>query len=111
MEQLIEIAHTIEGQLTATIHGTSGDLSQAQSLVSTLRGKVGRVIFQGYPTGVEVCPAMTHGGPYPATMLRFARPITYQNCPGKLLPDELINENPMKLLRLVNGQYTRDALL
>ena len=87
-----------------------------------LEQKAGRVLLNGFPTGVEVCHAMNHGGPYPATsdvrytsvgtaaMFRFARPICYQGLPDDLLPEALKNANPLKLLRLVNGTPTRDAV-
>ena len=112
----------LEGQLTAALIGNEAELSGAQSLVSLLREKAGRVLFNGVPTGVEVCPSMQHGGPFPATtdarftsvgtdaILRWARPVAYQNCPGALLPEALRDENPLGILRLVNGAYTRKPL-
>ncbi|MCR3834194.1 aldehyde dehydrogenase (NADP(+)), partial [Pseudomonas aeruginosa] len=87
-----------------------------------LEGKAGRLLFNGYPTGVEVCDAMVHGGPYPATsdargtsvgtlaIERFLRPLCYQDYPDSLLPDALKNANPLGLLRLVDGRSTREAL-
>ncbi|MNV93767.1 Alpha-ketoglutaric semialdehyde dehydrogenase [compost metagenome] len=87
-----------------------------------LEVKVGRVLLNGYPTGVEVCDAMVHGGPYPATsdargtsvgtlaIDRFLRPVCYQNVPDALLPDALKNANPLGIQRLVDGQYSRAAL-
>ena len=92
-------------------------------LIAILETKVGRVIFNGYPTGVEVCHAMVHGGPFPATsdgrstsvgtqaIYRFTRLICYQNFPDAALPDELKNENPLGIWRLVDGRMTRDPLL
>jgi NADP-dependent aldehyde dehydrogenase len=115
-------AAALEGQLTATLHGTPADLAAAQPLVEILTGKAGRLVVNGFPTGVEVCPAMNHGGPYPATtdvrftsvgtaaILRFARPVCYQGFADSLLPPALQNANPLGLLRLVNGQPTRDPL-
>jgi NADP-dependent aldehyde dehydrogenase len=115
-------AAALEGQLTATIHGTSADLVAAPALLATLTEKAGRIVVNGFPTGVEVCPAMNHGGPYPATtdvrftsvgtaaILRFARPVCYQGFADSLLPPALQNANPLGLLRLVNGQPTRDPL-
>jgi alpha-ketoglutaric semialdehyde dehydrogenase len=110
------VARSLEGQLTATIHGTTEDLRQAQGLIRLLERKAGRLIINGFPTGVEVCPSMTHGGPSPATtdarftsvgtgaLLRFVRPISYQNFPADQLPDELKDGNPLKLRRTKNGQ-------
>jgi len=120
-EQLEEVARSLEGQLTATIHGTADDLARHGRLVEILKNKVGRLIFNGFPTGVEVSPAMNHGGPYPASsdvhftsvgtaaIYRFARPICYQNFPAAALPVELRDENPRGIWRLVDGQKSRDA--
>jgi NADP-dependent aldehyde dehydrogenase len=121
-EDLLRVAESIEGSLTATIHGTDEDLLAHRSLVKALEARVGRLIVNGYPTGVEVSPAMQHGGPYPATtdarftsvgtaaISRFARPICYQGFPQALLPRELQDANELGILRLVNGEPTRDAL-
>jgi 2,5-dioxopentanoate dehydrogenase len=118
-EEIHAIANKLEGHLTATIHGTEQDLADNTALVSILENKVGRVIFNGYPTGVEVCAAMQHGGPYPATtdarttsvgtaaILRFARPVAYQNFPSSTLPAELQDANPRGIWRLVDGQMTK----
>lgn len=115
-------AAALEGQLTATVHATATDFSAARALLAVLEQKAGRVLLNGFPTGVEVCPAMNHGGPYPATsdvrftsvgtsaMLRFMRPVCYQDLADELLPDALKNANPLGLLRLVNGQPTRDPV-
>jgi NADP-dependent aldehyde dehydrogenase len=112
----------LSGQLTGTLHGSDSELSEAGPIIAALRERVGRLIFQGYPTGVEVCPSMTHGGPYPATtdsrftavgtaaIQRFVRPVSYQNCPAALLPEDLQDANPRKLLRIVNGVATRDPV-
>ncbi|MGH9729003.1 MAG: aldehyde dehydrogenase (NADP(+)), partial [Candidatus Acidiferrales bacterium] len=112
----------LEGHLTATLHGTENDLREFADLIAILENKVGRLIFNGYPTGVEVCHAMVHGGPYPATsdgrstsvgtqaIYRFARPVCYQDFPNVSIPDELKNENPLGIWRLVDGQMTRDKL-
>ena len=119
-EELARLAAGLPGQLTATIHGTKEDLAQHQKLVSILQRKVGRLLFNGFPTGVEVCPAMHHGGPYPATsdvhftsvgtaaIKRFARPICFQNFPDAALPVELRNKNSRNIWRLVDGQLTRE---
>lgn len=115
-------AASLEGQLTATVQASASDYAEARPLFAALEQKVGRVLLNGFPTGVEVCHAMNHGGPYPATsdvrftsvgtaaMLRFARPICYQGLPDELLPDSLKNANPLNLLRLVNGQSSRDPV-
>ncbi|HEV2222581.1 MAG TPA: aldehyde dehydrogenase (NADP(+)) [Candidatus Acidoferrales bacterium] len=121
-DELLAIARGLEGHLTATLHGTENDLREFADLVAILETKVGRLIFNGYPTGVEVCHAMVHGGPYPATsdgrstsvgtqaIYRFARPVCYQDFPNTALPDELKNENSLGIWRLVDGQMTRDKL-
>ena len=113
---------SLEGQLTATVHGRAEDLSESRALVEQLEQKVGRLIVNGYPTGVEVSPAMNHGGPSPATsdprftsvgtaaILRFSRPLCYQDFPAALLPDALRDENPLKLMRRVNDELTRDPI-
>jgi NADP-dependent aldehyde dehydrogenase len=87
------------------------------------KDKVGRLLFNGVPTGVEVCPSMHHGGPYPATtdarftsvgtdaVLRWLKPISFQNAPQELLPPALRDENPLKLLRMVNGEFTRKNIV
>jgi NADP-dependent aldehyde dehydrogenase len=114
--ELEEIAQNLEGQLTASVHGTPGDLQKAGRLLRLLERKAGRLILNGFPTGVEVCPAMNHGGPYPATtdvrftsvgtaaLHRFVRPICYQDFPASLLPEALRDENPLGLWRTVNGK-------
>ena len=114
---MIEVAMKLEGHLTATIHGTEEDLSEYSELVRILETKVGRIIFNGFPTGVEVCPSMNHGGPYPAAsdvhitsvgtaaIYRFARPLCYQGFPDSQLPPELQNANPLEIMRLVNGEF------
>lgn len=119
---LVRIAHHLEGQLTATIHGTADDIAHAADLIAILERKAGRLLVNGFPTGVEVCPAMNHGGPYPATtdvrftsvgtaaIQRFARPLCYQAFPAAALPPELADGNPRGLMRLVNGKLTRDPL-
>lgn len=112
----------LHGQLTATLIAEAGDLQSHPELLPLLEQKVGRVLFNGYPTGVEVCDAMVHGGPYPATsdargtsvgslaIDRFLRPVCYQNCPDALLPDPLKNANPLGIDRLVDGIHQRDPL-
>ena len=115
-------AESLEGHLTATVLGTDEDLAAHGELIALLERKAGRLIFNGYPTGVEVCHAMVHGGPYPATsdarftsvgtraIYRFARPVCYQGFPDAAMPAELKAENGLGILRMVDGVYTRDAL-
>lgn len=121
-EELLAAARALEGHLTATIHGTEEDLAAHRDLIAVLENKVGRLIFNGFPTGVEVCHAMVHGGPWPATsegrstsvgtqaIFRFVRPFCYQDFPDATLPAELQNANPLGILRMVNGSMTRDAV-
>lgn len=118
-DELLEAARSLNGHLTATIHGTEEDLHEFSDLVRILRDKVGRIVFNGYPTGVEVCHAMVHGGPYPAStdsrttsvgsqaIFRFARPVCFQDFPQSALPDELKNGNPLGIWRTVDGKFTR----
>lgn len=120
--QLQEISTHLIGQLTAAIHYSGDDDVLVKSLVRSAAQRSGRIIFNGFPTGVEVCPSMHHGGPYPATsdtrftsvgtaaMLRFARPICLQNSPETLLPEELRSDNPRHIMRLVNNELTWKAL-
>jgi alpha-ketoglutaric semialdehyde dehydrogenase len=122
-EELLETVRSLEGHLTATIHGTEKDLREYADLIAILESKVGRLIYNGYPTGLEVCHAVVHGGPYPATsdgrttavgsraIYRFARLICYQNFPALALPDELKDENPLGIWRMIDGQQTREPLL
>lgn len=120
--QLMQAARGLEGHLTATIHGTEEDLRDFSDLRAILENKVGRLIFNGYPTGVEVTHAMVHGGPYPATsdsrstsvgsraIERFVRPICYQGFPQAALPAELRNENPLGIWRMVDGEMTKNPV-
>ncbi|MGA2528419.1 MAG: aldehyde dehydrogenase (NADP(+)) [Acidimicrobiales bacterium] len=117
-DELIAVAHAIEGQLTATVHGES-DEAVVPLLIDTLAEKTGRVIWNGWPTGVSVTWAMQHGGPYPATTSplhtsvgaaaigRFLRPVAYQDVPDHLLPAGLRDANPLGLARRVDGQHVR----
>jgi alpha-ketoglutaric semialdehyde dehydrogenase len=114
-EQMRALAEHLEGQLTATVHATGADRDIAAMLLPVLERKAGRILFNGFPTGVEVAHAMVHGGPFPATsdsrstsvgataIDRFLRPVCYQNVPADLLPEALADHNPLKLARLVNG--------
>jgi NADP-dependent aldehyde dehydrogenase len=118
---MLRFARALEGQLTASIHGTPEDLRQHAELIRILERKVGRIIFNGFGTGIEPCPSMHHGGPYPAashsfftsigvdSILRFVRPVCYQGFPQDCLPSTLTDANPDKAMRLINGSLTRDA--
>jgi NADP-dependent aldehyde dehydrogenase len=120
-EELLALARGLEGQLTATLYGTDEDLAASSDLIAILEGKAGRLIVNGYPTGVEVCHAMVHGGPYPATsdgrttsvgsqaIFRFVRPVCYQDFPQAALPEELKDENPLGIWRMVNGTFTQGS--
>ena len=119
MQDLAEIAGVIgclEGQLTASLHLDPADESDAAPLVPLLAQRAGRVLANGWPTGVEVSPAMVHGGPFPATsdsrttsvgtlaMMRFLRPVCFQNLPEALLPPALAAANPWNVARRIEGQ-------
>ena len=120
--QLSAAINSLHGQLTATLIGEVNDFEQFGELTALLEHKVGRVLLNGYPTGVEVCDSMVHGGPYPATsdargtsvgslaIDRFLRPVCFQNYPDSLLPDALKNANPLGLHRLVDGQWSDRSL-
>jgi 2,5-dioxopentanoate dehydrogenase len=117
--QLLKVARALEGQLTATVHAAATDAALAAELLPVLERKAGRILFNGWPTGVEVVPSMVHGGPYPATsdsrttsvgtlaMDRFLRPVAYQDVPDALLPSAVREANPDGLLRMVDGSYPR----
>lgn len=114
-----DIADKLQGQLTATVMATSEELEKSADLVDILTQKAGRVIFNGVPTGVEVCHAMHHGGPFPSTsngrytsvgteaIQRFVRPVSFQSMPDALLPDALKHGNPLNIWRTVNGEKTK----
>jgi NADP-dependent aldehyde dehydrogenase len=115
-DQVLAIARSLEGHLTATIHGTDQDLHEFADLLAILETKVGRLVFNGFPTGVEVTHAMVHGGPYPATsdgrstsvgsqaIFRFTRLVCYQGFPDAALPDELKDSNPLGIWRMIDGK-------
>jgi 2,5-dioxopentanoate dehydrogenase len=117
--ELEAAARSLAGNLTATFHGTEHDLGAFADLRGIIERRVGRIVFNGFPTGVEVSPTMQHGGPYPAStdsrytsvgtaaILRWARPICWQNLPQPALPEELHDDNPRKIMRTVNGVLTR----
>ena len=120
--ELIRALHGLRGQLTATLIADEADLSEFADLTAVLEQKAGRLLLNGYPTGVEVCDSMVHGGPYPATsdargtsvgtlaIDRFLRPVCYQNFPEALLPEARKNANPLGINRLVDGEVTRSAI-
>ena len=117
-EELVSTILKLEGQLTGTIIGDEDELDSYRDVIQSLENRVGRIIYNGVPTGVEVCPGMQHGGPYPAStdsrfgavgvesVKRWVRPMSYQNWPNKLLPKALKNENPLGIQRLVNNVKT-----
>ena len=120
--ELARALHGLKGQLTATLLAEEEDVRRFAHLVPLLERKAGRLLLNGYPTGVEVCDAMVHGGPWPATsdargtsvgtlaIERFLRPVCYQNYPQSLLPDALKDDNPLNITRLVNGVHTAQRL-
>ncbi len=121
-DEVLAIARSLEGNLTATIYAGPGDQELRSELAVILETKVGRILFEGFPTGVEVCQAMVHGGPFPATsdgrstsvggraIERFARPVCYQDAPEDVLPEELRDSNPAGILRILNGERSRDPV-
>lgn len=122
VSELEEAIASMHGQLTGTIMATEKDLEDFSDLIPVLTERVGRIIYNGVPTGVEVCHAMVHGGPFPATtdlrstsvgadaIKRFVRPVCYQDCPQELLPHALKDANPFNLMRKVNGELTREPV-
>jgi 2,5-dioxopentanoate dehydrogenase len=115
IDQLEPILDRLEGQLTATVHAAPTDYSTGAALLEHLELLAGRILFNGWPTGVEVGHAIIHGGPFPATSApsttsvgsraieRFLRPVAYQNVPEQLLPTELQSRNPLRIWRLIDG--------
>jgi NADP-dependent aldehyde dehydrogenase len=118
--EMQSVVQNIEGQLTATVHADESDYDDVAALVPLLELKAGRILFGGWPTGVEVCHAMIHGGPYPATSAphttsvgaraieRFLRPVCYQNMPKPLLPGPIADGNPENLWRQIDGRLQQD---
>src|SRR5262249_60123019 len=108
-QELEAVVRGLSGHLTASVHGTEEDLLEYRHLIARLETKVGRIIFNGFGTGIEVCAAMHHGGPYPSTtdahftsigpagIFRFARPLCYQDFPDAALPDALRGGNPLRI--------------
>ncbi len=114
-EELLKLLESFTGQLTGTLHATEEEFSEYSEVISILERKVGRIVYNAFPTGVEVCHSMVHGGPFPATsdgrstsvgthaITRFTRLIAYQDSPQFLLPDELKDGNPLGISRLEDG--------
>ncbi len=123
LDELTRIIQQLEGQLTGTILSEVEEMDANPRLIQALQDRVGRLIFNSVPTGVEVCPSMLHGGPYPAStdsrftavgtdsIQRWVRPVSYQDWPNALLPNELKNENPLGISRKVNNLDTREPIL
>ena len=121
-EELVSALEGLEGQLTGTVWGDKEDIVTYKNCIEVLESKVGRILFNGVPTGVEVGYAMVHGGPFPATtnanstsvgmeaIKRFMRPLCFQDCPGTLLPAALQNENPLNIMRRVNGKFKNEPI-
>ena len=111
--ELLAAVNSLDGQLTGSFMATANDMAVYSQIIDALREKVGRIICNGVPTGVEVCPAMHHGGSYPSSsngrytsvgydaLVRFTRPVAFQSWPNDRLPNELKNENPNDIFRLV----------
>jgi len=121
--EMLAVARSLEGSLTATLHAGSTEVPAQGDFVDVLAAKAGRLVLNGFPTGVEVSSAMVHAGPYPATsdggrstsvgtrsLERWARLVCYQGFADELLPPELQNANPLGLRRLVNGEWTSGAV-
>lgn len=118
-DELFAVAESLTGQLTASVHGEGDDMHRFRTLFGILQRKAGRMIVNAFPTGVEVCPAMHHGGPYPATtdsrstsvgtdaILRFLRPVAFQGFPQELLPEPLRDRNYREIWRMVDGEMSR----
>lgn len=122
VDELNEVINSLDGQLTATVMGEESEMSAYKEQIFALENRCGRILFNGVPTGVEVCQSMQHGGPFPAatdsrftsvgtgSIRRFVRPVCFQDCPSSLLPEELKDENPLGILRIVNDEYTKRKL-
>lgn len=122
LAELNALVQRLPGTLTATLHAEPEERDVASALVPALAAIAGRLVFDGVPTGVTIGHATVHGGPYPATTAsattsvgltaarRFQRPVGYQSWPDELLPAELQDANPLAIVRLVDGRYTRDPL-
>ncbi|GAC1444603.1 MAG: aldehyde dehydrogenase (NADP(+)) [Sediminibacterium sp.] len=121
MQELVQVWQSLTGQLTTTLMGTEKDFKEYAGLIDTATAIAGRIVFNGVPTGVTVCPSMVHGGPFPAStdsrftavginaVKRWVRPVCFQNCPAHLLPAELKDGNPRGIWRLLNNSFTREG--
>jgi NADP-dependent aldehyde dehydrogenase len=119
-DELLAALDRVEGQLTGSLHAEDEDEPFMRTLVDVLAARAGRLVFDGFPTGVAITHGMTHGGPYPATtapgttsvgmtaLQRFLRPVAWQNAPQDVLPPALRDGNPLGIWRSVDGQLTRD---
>jgi len=122
LEEMTAVAEKLSGQLTATLLAEKEEYPKIKSVLQKLKNKVGRLLFEGVPTGVAVTQAMQHGGPYPAStdgrytsvgtdsIYRWLRHVAFQDCPNGLLPLALQNENPLSLLRNLNGKPTKEVI-
>ena len=122
-EELRAALEGLEGQLTASLLGSEAEFKESGKILELLRSRAGRILFNGVPTGVEVCPSMHHGGPFPATtdtrftsvgadaIYRWARPVSFQNCPQSLLPEVLRNPNPTGVWRMVDGTWSDEGII
>jgi NADP-dependent aldehyde dehydrogenase len=120
MDELKAAWSAVSGQLTTSLFGTGEDFAAHAHLLELAESVAGRIVFNGVPTGVEVCPSMVHGGPYPSTtdsrftavginaVKRWVRPVCFQNCPENLLPEELRNRNGRNIWRFINNEWTRN---
>jgi 2,5-dioxopentanoate dehydrogenase len=118
-DQMVSVIEYLQGQLTATVIGNADELIHNKDVINLISQKAGRLIVNGVPTGVEVCPSMNHGGPFPASsdsrftsvgidaIKRFVRPLAFQNFPQSLLPKELQDENPLAVWRLFNNEWRK----
>ena len=120
--EMLAVTAKLEGQLTVSLFATNEDLAAQEEVVSILQTKCGRILFNNFPTGVEVCKSMHHGGPFPSAsnsaftsvgpdaIKRFVRPLSFQNWPDEFLPDELKNANPLKIWRTVDNVKTKEVI-
>ena len=120
--ELQQAISSLQGQLTGSIFATNEDIKNFAGCINELSTKAGRIVYNNVPTGVEVCHAMVHGGPFPATtdvrstsvgadaIKRFVRPLCLQDCPQEFLPDALKNENPLHIMRKINAVYTKEVV-
>jgi NADP-dependent aldehyde dehydrogenase len=121
-DEIAQVLQHLEGQLTGTVLGNADEIASYGQAINAMQGRVGRIIFNGVPTGVEVCPAMHHGGPFPAStdsrfsavgtsaIKRWVRPVCFQNWPQDALPEALKDHNPLGIQRLVNNSYSTDKI-